>query len=117
MEGDENALAIARRKLFSIVMHCAVRRPVRGKGGSRGKFVRAHPHCFAAVATVLWRKDKLLLHYVVVTLGPAVVTSGLQQHQFFCRLQGFAGGLVTIGPFRMNWVTTGRRSDITPGYP
>src|SRR3984957_8036855 len=106
MEGDEDALAIASRKLVSIVMHCAVRRPVGGKGGSRGKFVRAHPPRFASVATVFWRKYKLLLHHVVVTLGPAVVASGLQQHQFFPRLQGFVGGLIKIRPVRMKLVTT-----------
>ena len=105
MEGDEDSVAIAGWKLFPVVAHHAVRPPVGGKCGNRSDLVRARTHTFAAVTAVLGRKDELLPHCVVIAFRPAIVAARLQKQQLFGRQSSFLGGLVEIGPIRMQLVS------------
>src|ERR1700728_752127 len=57
VKGDEDAVSIAFGKLLPVVAHHRVRRPMGGKCCHRSGFPRAYTHFFAAVATVLRRKD------------------------------------------------------------
>src|SRR5438876_3213266 len=106
MEGDEDSVAIAGWKLFPVVAHHAVRPPVGGKCGNRSDLVRARTHPFAAVTAVLGREDELLPHRVVIAFGPAIVAARLQKQQLFGRQSSFLGGVVEIGPVRMQLVSS-----------
>src|SRR5947199_2912875 len=106
MEGDEDSLAIAGWKLFPVVAHHAIRPPVGGKRGNRSDLVGARTHPFAAVTAVLGRKDELLPHCVVIAFRPAIVAVRLQEQQLFSRQSSFLGGLVEIGPIRMQLVSS-----------
>src|SRR5437764_14145307 len=106
MEGDEDSVAIAGWKLFPVVAHHAVRRPVGGKCGNRSDLVRARAHPFAAVTPVLGREDELLPPCVVIALRPAIVAARLQQQQLLGGQSSFLGGLVEIGPIRMQLVSS-----------
>src|SRR5436309_7432763 len=106
MEGDEDSVAIAGWKLFPVVAHHAVRPPVGGKRGNRSDLVRARTLTFAAVTAVLGRKDELLSHCVVIAFRPAIVAARLQKQQLFGRQNSFLGGLVEIGPIRMQLVSS-----------
>ena len=63
-------------------------------------------HPFAAVTAILGRQDKLLRHAVVIAFGPAIVAARLQKQQLFRRQGSFLGGLVEIGPIRMQLVSS-----------
>src|SRR5438105_9143447 len=106
MEGDEDSVAIAGWKLFPVVAHHAVRPPVGGKCGNRSDLVRARTHPFAAVTAVLGRKGKLSRHTVVIAFRPAIVAARLQKQQLFGRQSSFLGGLVEVGPIRMQLVSS-----------
>ena len=89
MKGDEHAIAIAGWKLFLVVMHHRVRRPMGGKYRDRSELMRAHADRLAAVATIFRRQHQFLLEGIVVALGPAIVAAGLQKHYFFGGQRGF----------------------------
>src|SRR5580704_16499018 len=106
MKSDEDSVTIAVRKLFLVVAHHSVGPPMGGKRGNRSNLARTNNHLFAAVATVFGRKDELLLHTVVIALGPAIVAASLQQQQLFGGQTGFFGSLINLGPIRMQLVSS-----------
>ena len=77
-----------------------------GKCGSRSELVGASTHSFAAVTSVLGREDELLPHRVVIAFRPAIVAARLQEQQLFGGQSSFLGGLVEIGPIRMQLVSS-----------
>ncbi len=105
MEGDEDAVTIARRKLFLVVAHHRIRRPMSGKYRSGGNFVRAYADRFS-VAAVFRRQNEFLHERVVVAFGPAIVSLGLQKQQLFRRQRRLLVGFIKVGPIRMQLVPT-----------
>src|SRR5690349_13060181 len=73
VEGDEHAIPVARWKLFLVVPHHRIWRPMRRKFRSRTNLVRANAN-FLAVSTVFRRENQLLHKRVVVALRPPVVS-------------------------------------------
>src|SRR6202171_3014773 len=104
MEGDEDAVTIARRKLFLVVPRHCIRRPMGGKCCSRSNLVRAYADRFAAVATVFRRQNQLLHERVVVALGPAKVPLWLQKQQLFSWQRRLLVGFIPVGPIRVQLV-------------
>src|SRR5439155_5697620 len=82
---DEDAITVARRKLLLVVPHHCIRRPMGWKDGNGSNLARAYADRFAAVATVFGRQNQLFQERVVVALGPAIVSLGLQKQHLFSR--------------------------------
>src|SRR5215813_5410843 len=59
---------------------------------------RTNPHALASVAAVFRGEHEFLPHGIVVAFGPAIISSGFQEHQLFSRLSGLLEGLVKPGP-------------------
>src|SRR5581483_10931273 len=83
VESDEDAIAIAGRELFLVIVGHGVGRPVGGECSNGANFAGANAHSVAPVTTVLWRQNQLALIWVVVALRPAVVAALFQEHHFF----------------------------------
>src|SRR2546429_897236 len=88
MEGDESTSLVGSRELTSVIKQEVVGRPVAGKGRDGCTFIGTQPNRFAAVAAVFWRKDKLLLGEIKITIRPAVIGAALELHQLLRRLLG-----------------------------
>ncbi len=80
----EHAFLVARRKLFFIVAHHAIGRPVRREYSDWGRFIRANAYFFAITA-VLGRQDQLFNKWIVVAFRPAVVGALFEEQEFFSR--------------------------------
>ncbi len=105
VEGDEDAVTIARWKLLLVVPHHCIRRPMSGKRHNRTNLVRAYADRFA-VAPVLRRQNQLLRERVVVALGPSIVSLWLQKQQLLRRQRRLLIGFVQIGPIRVQLVAS-----------
>ena len=105
VESDEDAAAIVRRKLFVVVTHHGVRRPMGGILCDRTDLVRTYADGFA-VAAVFRSQNQLLQEWIVVALGPAVVSLGLQKQQFFRRQCCFLFGFIYVRPIRVQLIAT-----------
>src|SRR5260370_37556462 len=105
VEGDENAVTIARWKLLLVVPHHCIRRPMSRKRRNRANPVRAYADRFA-VAPVLRRQNQLLRERVVVALGPSIVSLWLQKQQLLRRQRRLLIGFVQIGPIRVQLVAS-----------
>jgi hypothetical protein len=80
----EHAFLIARRKLFFIVAHHAIGRPVRGEHSDWNHFIRANAYFFAITA-VLGRQNQLFNKWIVVAFRPAVIGALFEEHELFSR--------------------------------
>src|ERR1700686_2829225 len=98
VKGDENAIAIVRRKLLLVVQDHGVWRPMRRKCRNRSNLARAYADGFDAIATVFRREDQLFHERIVVALGPAIVSLRFQQQQLFSRKSGLLVGFIQVGP-------------------
>src|SRR5215831_6563566 len=94
VECNENTLAIACRESFLIVASHPVRSPMRRESSDGSDLGRTNPHALASVAAVFRGKHQFLPHGIVVAFGPAIISSGFQEHQLFSRLSGLLEGLV-----------------------
>ena len=74
------------------------------KDGNGSNLARAYADRFAAVATVFGRQNQLFQERVVVALGPAIVSLGLQKQHLFSRQRRLLIGFVEVGPIRMQLV-------------
>ena len=111
VESDEYSIAIAGWELFLVVMHHRIRSPMGGKYRGRRELVRAHANRLASVAAIFRGKHQFLLEGIVVTLGPAIVSAGLQEHYFFSRQRGFLVRLIEIRPVRMQLISPVLRNE------
>src|SRR5579862_495926 len=114
MKGNEDTVTVAVWKFFPVIAHHSIRRPMSRKCSRRGQLVCTNPNRFAAVATIFRCQHEFLLRAVVVTLGPAIVTAGLQQHHLFCRQGSFFFWFVEFGPIRMQLVSSVLRDKQSP---
>src|ERR1700690_2853118 len=105
VEGDEYAITIAGWKLVLVVMHKRIRRPMGRKRRYRRELVRARANRLAAITTIFRRKHQFFLKRVVITLGPAIVSARLQEHDLFSRQRGFLIRFVKIRPIRVQLIS------------
>src|SRR5215813_14801334 len=77
---------------------------MRGKCGYRRNLVRTSAHSFAAVPAVFRREHEFLLYRIVVTHGPTIVASGLQEHHLFGRQRSLLSGFVESRPIRVQLI-------------
>src|SRR6266446_8345136 len=105
VEGDENTVTVARRKLFPVVAHHCIGRPMGGKRRRGSNLVRAYADRFG-VATVFGSQNQLLHERVVVALGPAIVSLWFQEQQLFRRQCGLLVGFKQVGPIGVQLVAS-----------
>src|SRR5580700_2535936 len=74
---DKYAVAIALRKLLPVVVHHAVRCPMRGKSRRRCELACAYT-ALLPITTIFRRQNQFLHEPVVVAFGPSVVAALLQ---------------------------------------
>src|SRR6516164_3506906 len=55
---DEDAMTVPSRKLFLVVTHHGIRRPVRWKGSHWCEFIRANAYGFAPIPSVFRREHE-----------------------------------------------------------
>src|SRR6266849_671260 len=85
VEGDEDSITVARRKLLLVVANHCIRRPMGRKCGNGTNLARANAGRLAAIAAVFRRQNQLFHERIVVALGPTVISFCSQKQQLFSR--------------------------------